>query len=37
MNGGILSDSMQLPLEPQKGLYYFFTHTLLCKIGGATL
>ena len=24
ISGGSLSDDMQLPLQPQKGLYYFF-------------
>ena len=41
---GNLSDNMQLPLEPQKDLHYFFTYAwvlpktaLMCKIGGITL
>ena len=48
LTGGKLSDYMQLPLEPQKAHYYFFTYAVvlpktckhtpvMCKIGGFTL
>ena len=33
---GDLSDNTQLPLQPQKVLYYFF-HISSCSIGGVTL
>ena len=44
-----ISDYIQLPMEPQKSLYYFFSlfsvsvhlktckNTLMCKIGGITV
>ena len=47
ITGGNLSEYMQLPMEPQKALYYFYTdlavlfktckHTWMYKIGGVTL